>query len=274
MNRELQAFDFHGNEVRVLTDERDEPWFIAKDVCDVLGLDNVTNALRALDDDEKSNLTNCKVAQNGGRAPLIVSEAGFYKLVLRSRKPVAKEFQRWVTHEVLPSIRQHGAYMTQQTIEQVLTDPDTIIRLATDLKHEREARAQAERQVRVLEPKAQALDDFTSVEGSYSVGEAAKILRNHGVRIIESQLRLWMADNKWIFRRDKHWVASSRAMDNNWLKMRDYGQFRERSNGERFPLPPQVRVTRKGMAALHRKLFTFDDSLFSQENEEMTNDAV
>lgn len=258
---EITPFDFHGHNVRVLTDERDEPWFIAKDICDVLGID--TNHVReGLDDDEITNLRNTEVWNQPGRAPLIVSEAGFYKLVLRSRKPVAKEFQRWVTHDVLPSIRKHGAYMTEQTVEQILSDPDTLIRLATDLKHEREARKQAEQQVKVLAPKAQALDDFTSIEGTRSVREVAKILRNHGVRVTETQLWRWMADHRWIFRMENHWVAYARALDNGWLWMREYKTYGTRSNGERFALDPQVRITRKGLEALHRKLFTFEDSLF------------
>lgn len=259
---EVQPFDFHGRNVRVLTDGQDEPWFIAKDICDVLGLDNVTNALRALDDDEKSNFTNCNVAQNGGRAPLIVSESGFYKLVLRSRKPVAKEFQRWVTHDVLPSIRKHGAYMTEQTVEQILSNPDTLIRLATDLKREREARKQAEQQVQVLEPKDQALETFTSVEGSRSINDAAKILTNHGVRVTGKRLRGWMAEHGWIFRREGHWVAYAHAIHAGLLKMREYETSGVHTNGERFAFAPQVRITRKGLEALHRKLFTFEDSLF------------
>lgn len=100
----------------------DEPWFVAKDVCDVLGIK--TNHLRedgrGLDDDEVMNLPNWEV---GGKAPLIVSEAGFYKLVMRSRKPEAKAFQRWVTHEVLPAIRRTGGYMVvkqDETPEQIM----------------------------------------------------------------------------------------------------------------------------------------------------------
>lgn len=261
---EITPFDFRGHRIRVLTDNQDEPWFIAKDICDVL--DVRTNNIRAiLDADEVSDLSNdysIDIAQNGGRAPLIVSESGFYKLVLRSRKPVAKEFQRWVTHEVLPSIRKHGAYMTERTVERILSDPDTLIRLATDLKREREARKQAEQQVKVLAPKAQALDDFTSVEGTRSIREAAKVLRNHGVRVTETQLWRWMADHRWIFRMENHWVAYARALDNGWLWMREYKTYGTRSNGERFALDPQVRITRKGLEALHRKLFTFEDSLF------------
>lgn len=263
---EITPFDFRGRRIRVLTDNQDEPWFIAKDVCDVLGTD--TKDLRAiLDADEIANLDTIEVHHTAGRAPLIVSESGFYKIVLRSRKPVAKEFQRWVTHDVLPSIRKHGAYMTEQTVERILSDPDTLIRLATDLKREREARKQAEQQVKVLAPKAQALDDFTSVEGTRSVRDTAKILRNNGVRVTEKQLWQWMADNGWIFRSEGHWVAYARVLDNDWLWMREYETSGTRSNGERFAYPQQVRITRKGMEALHRKLFTFEDSLFDNVDD-------
>lgn len=260
MTTHITPFDFHGNNVRVLTDEQDEPWFIAKDVCAVLEIGNPSQALTNLDDDEKGITTTDTLG--GPQKTVTVSESGFYRLVLRSRKPIAKEFQRWVTHDVLPSIRKHGAYMTEQTVERILSDPDTLIRLATDLKHEREARKQAEQQVKVLAPKAQALDDFTSIEGTRSVREAAKVLRNHGVRVTETQIWQWMADHRWIFRMENHWVAYARALDNGWLWMREYKTYGTRSNGERFALDPQVRITRKGMEALHRKLFTFEDALF------------
>ena len=262
---QITPFNFHDETVRVLTDERDEPWFIAKDVCAVLEIGNPSQALTNLDDDEKGITTTDTLG--GPQKTVTVSESGFYKLVLRSRKPVAKEFQRWVTHEVLPNIRRHGAYMTEQTVERILSDPDTLIRLATDLKREREARKQAEQQVKVLAPKAQALDDFTSVEGTRSVRDTAKILRNNGVRVTEKQLWQWMADNGWIFRSEGHWVAYARVLDNDWLWMREYETSGTRSNGERFAYPQQVRITRKGMEALHRKLFTFEDSLFDNVDD-------
>lgn len=279
MNNEITPFDFHGHNVRVLTDEHDEPWFIAKDICDVLGLSNVSIALNSLDEDEVAKIDPKNYLGSESRSNQsvnIISESGFYKLVMRSRKPVAKEFQRWVTHDVLPSIRKHGAYMTEQTVERILSDPDTLIRLATDLKHEREARKQAEQQVKVLAPKAQALDDFTSIEGTRSVRDTAKILRNNGVRVTEKQLWQWMADNGWIFRSEGHWVAYARVLDNDWLWMREYETSGTRSNGERFAYPQQVRITRKGMEALHRKLFTFEDSLFdnvddAEDMEELDN---
>lgn len=258
---DIQMFDFHNHEVRVLTDDNGEPWFVGKDVTTILGYSDTYGALKKhVEDVDKQNCQNDSFESPRGMT--IINESGLYSLIFASKLAYAKEFKRWVTGDVLPSIRKHGAYMTEQTVERILSDPDTLIRLATDLKHEREARKQAEQQVKVLAPKAQALDDFTSVEGTRSVRDTAKILRNNGVRITEKQLWQWMADNGWIFRSEGHWVAYARVLDNDWLWMREYETSGTRSNGERFAYPQQVRITRKGMEALHRKLFTFEDSLF------------
>ena len=107
MNNEIQQFDFKGDQVRILTDKKGEPWFSGQDICCVL--DTGTNHLREyLDADEITNIRTTDIVQNGGKAPVFISEPGLYKLIMRSRKPKAKEFKRWVTHEVLPSIRRHG----------------------------------------------------------------------------------------------------------------------------------------------------------------------
>lgn len=104
MNNEIQKFDFKGAPLRTLTDKAGEPWFVAKDVCDILGTDT-RDLHKILESDEITNVDSIHIAQNGGKAPLIISEPGLYRLVMKSRKPEAKEFQRWVTHEVLPSFR-------------------------------------------------------------------------------------------------------------------------------------------------------------------------
>lgn len=202
MNSEIANYDFHGNNVRILTDQDNAPWFIAKDICNVL--DIRTNSIRAiLDEDEVGELANVNtidIAQNGGRAPLIVSESGFYKLVMRSRKTVAKEFQRWVTRDVLPSIRKHGAYMTPDTIREALADPDTLIMLATRLKEETEERVAAQERVRMLEPKARAYEDFCGAPDLLTVRDAAAQLTTAGLPIRECELRAWMLDHEWIYR--------------------------------------------------------------------------
>lgn len=180
MNNEIQQFDFKGATLRALTDKTGEPWFVAKDVCDILG--TATKDLhRILESDEITNVDSIDIAQNGGKAPLIISEPGLYRLVMKSRKSEAKEFQRWVTHEVLPSIRKHGAYMTQQTLDKALTSPDFLIQLATKLKEEQE-------KVKELEPKARFADAVAASDGTCLIGELAKMLRQNGLDIGQNRL--------------------------------------------------------------------------------------
>ena len=259
----IQRFDFNGATLRTLTDEEEEPWFVAKDVCDILELGNVSQTVNKLDEDEKSyiNITINDVAQNGGRAPIIISEPGLYKLIMRSRKPEAKDFQRWVTHDVLPQIRKHGAYMTKQTLDKALTSPDFLIQLATRLKEEQE-------KVKRLEPKAKALDDFTNVEDGLLIRDAAKILSNAGTPIGEKQLRAWMAEHKWIYLHNGHWHANTEHVKAGHLKMTMPKSHGTRKDGTKFAFPPTVRVTRKGLALLHRNLgeITLDKAL-KEENQ-------
>lgn len=261
MNNEIQRFEFKGESLRALTDEAGEPWFVAKDACDILGID--TNHLReALDDDEITNLRNSEVWNQPGRAPLIISEPGLYKLIMRSRKPEAKEFQRWVTHEVLPSIRKHGAYMTQQTLDKALTSPDFLIQLATKLKEEQE-------KVKELEPKAKALDDFTNVEDRLLVRDAAKVLSNAGTPIKEKQLREWMADHNWIFKSGGFWRATAAHCAAGHLVMVMSQKHGVKDDGTEFAFPPTVRITRKGLALLHKRLgeITLDKALDAEVAE-------
>lgn len=249
MDTEIQTFNFNTAELRTLTDEAGNPWFVAKDVCAILEIR--TNNLRTiLDSDEISELSNdysIDIAQNGGKSPLIISEAGLYGLVLKSRKPEAKEFKRWVTHEVLPTIRKHGAYMTQQTLDKALTSPDFLIQLATKLKEEQE-------KVKALEPKAKALDAFTDVEDRLLVREAAKVLSNSGTLISEKQLREWMSNNGWIYKHDGSWHATARHCTAGHLVMVMSTKHGTKADGTKFAFPPTVRITRKGLALLHQRL--------------------
>src|SRR5690606_14287070 len=138
---------FNGKELRVIEKDNDI-WFVAKDVCDILEIKNPSDALKRLDGDERARFNLGRQGETN-----VVNEYGLYSLVLGSRKPEAKEFKRWITHEVIPSIRKHGAYMTPETIEKVLSDPDTIIQLATTLKEERAKRMQAEALIEKQRPK-------------------------------------------------------------------------------------------------------------------------
>lgn len=172
-------------DVRVTT-INGEPWFVAVDVCRVLEIGNSRQAVARLDDDEKGVISTD--THGGEQKVQCVNEPGLYSLVLGSRKPQAKEFKRWITHEVIPSIRKHGAYMTPETIEKVLFDPDFIIRLATDLKTERELRMKLERKVEEDAPKVLLAEQVSASHDSIMVKQLAHILTQNGFEVGQNEL--------------------------------------------------------------------------------------
>src|SRR5690554_4788803 len=129
----------------------------------------------------------------------IVNEYGLYNLILSSRKPEAKKFKRWITHEVIPSIRKHGAYMTPEKIEEVLMNPDTIIQLATALKKEQQRRLQAEKQIEEQKPKVLFAEAWEVSENSILVGEMAKLLAKNGLENMgQNRLFKWLRANGYL----------------------------------------------------------------------------
>lgn len=249
MNTEIQTFNFNSATLRTLTDENGDPWFVAKDICTILGISNPSDALKRLDGDERSRFNLGRQGETN-----IVNEAGLYSLVLASRKPEAREFKRWVTHEVLPSIRKHGIYATETTIDQILADPDFGIRLLTDLKEERAKRIEAENQVKELEPKAKALDDFTNVPDALLVRDAAKLLSNAGTPIGEKELREWLSQHDWTYRHAGTWWAASDRVKAGHLVMVESRSHGRHKDGSLFAFPPTVKITRKGLALIHKRL--------------------
>lgn len=169
----LEVFQYQDTPVRTVAVDG-EPWFVLADLCKVLGIANARNAAMRLADDMKG--VRRMDTPGGAQAVTIVSEAGMYEVVIRSDKPEAVSFRRWVTSEVLPTIRKHGGYLTEKKIEEVLTSPDTIIRLAQDLKQAQKARDAMESYARELEPKADAYTRFIDADGTYAVGTVAKML--------------------------------------------------------------------------------------------------
>lgn len=253
MNTEIQPFNFNDAILRTLIDETGEPWFVLKDCMNILGLGNPTETVKMFDEDEFSTT---EVIDSIGRRQqtYIISEPGLYRLVMKSRKPEAREFQRWVTHEVLPTIRQHGIYATKTTIDQILADPDFGIRLLTNLKNERAKRIEAENQVRELEPKAKALDDFTNVPEALLVREAAKLLSNAGTPIGEKELREWLSQHDWMYRHAGTWCAASKRVKAGHLVVVESRSHGQHKNGSVFAFPPTVKITRKGLTLLHKRL--------------------
>ena len=219
MANELQIFNFNGNNIRVI-DKDGQPWWIAKDVCEILGLDAASGA-RGLDDDEKG-LHN--VQTHGGEQQMaVVNEPGLYSLVLRSRKPEAKDFKRWITHEVIPAIRKHGGYLTPQKVEEVLLNPDTIIRLATDLKAERERRLALEAENVKNAPKVLFADSVAASHTDILIGDLAKLLRQNGIEIGQKRLFEWLRENGYLIKqRGLSWnMPTQKAMELGLFRVKE-----------------------------------------------------
>lgn len=159
-----QIFNYQDNQIRVIMLDG-QPWWVAKDVCDILNLSNTTEAVRALDDDEKSTLR----ISEGGPEVNIINEAGLYSLIIRSNKPEAKLFKRWVTHEVIPQIRAIGSYQS---------NPQKLIALA--LVEAQKILAEKDEQLAIMAPKADFFDAVASSKDAIDLGSAAKVL-NMGI---------------------------------------------------------------------------------------------
>lgn len=191
-------------QVRTIIDENSEPWFVGKDVAKALGFTNTRDAIRThvFEEDKGVDLVDTL----GGRQKMtIVNESGLYALVFGSQLEDAKKFKHWVTSEVLPAIRKHGAYMTDGVIERTLTDPDYLIMLATNLKEEKAKRALAEAQNEKNKPKVLFADTVSASSRSCLMGELAKMISQEAIRqgridekIGQNKLFAWMRNNGYL----------------------------------------------------------------------------
>ncbi len=225
-------------QVRVLMEE-DEPWFVAADVCNALEL--AATATRRLDDDEKG--LRLMQTPGGIQNVAVVNEPGLYTLVLGSRKLEAKRFKRWITHEIVPSIRKNGAYMTDSVLERVMERPETIFELARRLLAEQEAHEAVRRQLDVAKPKADYFDAFVSAEDCTCIrysGKEFDIPQNTFVRI--------MLEHKYLYRDQNGWLMPfSDKQDRGYFVVRDcYAK-----NGK---LVQQTLLTCKGKAHIRNQL--------------------
>ena len=200
-----EIFNFKGQEVRTVT-INNEPYFVGKDVANILGYERPTKAIQDHVDDEDKDAIPIQDSIGRKQNTPIINESGLYSLILSSKLPQAKEFKRWVTSEVLPTIRKHGAYLTDSKIEEVLLSPDTIINLATQLKEEREARKQLQivnSQLavdnQIMQPKAQYFDDLVERNLLTNFRDTAKMLK-----VKEREFIGWLLDKKYIYRDKKN----------------------------------------------------------------------
>lgn len=219
MTNEITTLQFNSDQfgqLRVVRDESGEPWFVAMDVCAALGI--ATNHVKdGLDSDEVTNLPITEIGpKHGGKYPLIVSESGFYKLVLKSRKPEAKAFQRWVTHEVLPSIRKKGGYIAAAADE----TPEQIMARAVLLAQDTIARQKA--QIEELKPKALFADAVAASDGTCLVGELAKMMRQNGVQIGQNRLFEKLRQDGYLGKTGSNYnVPTQRAMEMGLFRIKE-----------------------------------------------------
>ena len=212
MDKGLQVFNFEKQDVRVVM-KGGEPWWVAKDICDILELNNITEALRGLDTDELTS----EILKSGGqgREMRLVSESGVYTLIMRSNKPEAKRFRKWVTSEVLPTIRKHGAYLTPDTLKAAINDPNFTIGLLTALKNEQDKNAALKAQVEVDRPKVLFADAVSESASSILIGDLAKLIRQNGVDIGQNRLFRWLRECGYLIKRQgsSYNMPTQAAMD-------------------------------------------------------------
>lgn len=248
----LEKYQFNHADVRVLLDEHNDPWFVGKDVCDILGYSNTSKAL-ADHVDSEDKLNNETLSSLGQRGGWLINESGLYSLVLSSKLPTAKAFKRWVTSEVLPTIRKHGAYMSEQTIERTLTDPDYLIRLATQLKKEKEARVKAEAQLEEAKPKLLFAECVQGSETSIPVSEMAKILHTNGFTIGVNAFYALLRSTGFLcstgVRRN---LPTARSINMGIMEIKETPYYQ----GARLLTSRTARVTGKGQAFFIKKYVT------------------
>lgn len=195
---EIQIFNnTEFGEIRTV-EINDKPYFVANDIAKALGYKRVADAVTA---HCKGSVKHRYLTEGGEQEIKVIPEGDVYRLIARSKLPQAEKFEKWVFDEVLPSIRKHGAYMTPQKIEEVLLNPDTIIKLATDLKAEREHRMALETKIEQDKPKTIFADAVSSSKTSILIGDMAKLLRQNGIEIGQKRLFDWLRNNGYLIKR-------------------------------------------------------------------------
>lgn len=206
----LEVFQFEDKRVRTVTIEN-QPYFVGKDVAEALGYKKARNALSVHVDNEDKKGALIQGDLGGKQEMTVINESGMYSLILSSKIPNAKKFKRWVTSEVLPTIRKHGTYMTDEMLKKALTDPDTIIEIATQLKAEREGRLIAEQRVNEMQPKVSYYDQILSNDSLVTITQIAKDYGMSG-----RELNKVLHELKVQFKQGSTWLLYSKYQRNGW----------------------------------------------------------
>lgn len=217
---EIKLFKFEGNEVRTLK-INDEPYFVGKDVAEILGYSNTRKALQDhVDLEDKKDGVTIRDSIGRSQRPTIITESGLYSLILSSKMPNAKRFKRWVTSEVLPAIRKHGAYMTDEKAFDVVNNKNG---LADLLQQAADQLKSKDIQIEEMKPKARFADSVTASKSTILIGELAKIIRGNGVDIGANRLFRWMREHGYLInRKGSDWnMPTQRAMNQGLFKIKE-----------------------------------------------------
>ena len=216
----IRIFNYNSVEVRTIQNDG-EPWFVLRDVCNVLGLGTPARVAERLDPDEVSQ-THITDSMGRQQETTIINESGLYNVILRSDKPEAKPFRKWVTSEVLPTIRRHGMYATPDTVEKMLADPDTTIKLLETIKQERAARMALEAKAEADKPKVLFADAVSASHTSILVGDLAKLLRQNGVEIGQNRLFSFLREKGYLCSQGERYnLPTQRSMDRGWFQVKE-----------------------------------------------------
>ena len=233
---EVQLFNFENHEVRSLLVD-DEPWFVGKDVAEILSYSNTRKALTDhVDDEDKMDGVTIRDSIGRNQKPVLINESGLYSLVLSSKLPSAKKFKRWVTSEVLPALRKTGQYQVKELSGSEL--------MAKALIEAQSVLAAKDKQIEEMKPKALFADAVSASKGSISVGSLAKLLAQNGIAIGQNRLFAWLRDNNFLIKDGKSKnVATQRYIDQGLFELKANVTF---ENGETKTHKPTTMVTGKG----------------------------
>lgn len=234
---ELQIFNYNNNQVRTVQ-RNGEPWFVGKDVAGILGYSNSRKALADHVDEDDKGVTKCDTL--GGTQDLtVINESGLYSLILSSKLPTAKQFKRWVTSEVLPSIRKTGGYLAGQ---ENMSDAEIMAKALMVAQKTIESK---KAEIEQLKPKALFADAVSASKTSILIGELAKLLKQNGVEIGQNRLFVWMRENGYLIRRNgsDYNLPTQRAMEMGLFEIKE--TTISHSDGH-ISVSKTVKVTGKG----------------------------
>ena len=218
MDSNLQVFAFEGSQVRAL-EIKNEPWFVGKDVAEILGYKKARNAIAQHVDDEDKKEAPIQGTLGGTQSMTIINESGLYSLILSSKMPNAKKFKRWVTSEVLPAIRKHGAYMTDEKAFDVVNNKNG---LADLLQQAADQLKQKDIQIEKMKPKALFADAVATSKNDILIGQLAKILKQNGYNTGQNRLFKWLREHHYLCAKGiRYNQPTQKAMNLGLFKVRE-----------------------------------------------------